>query len=1276
MTLLNKSDMPIVIGNDADHQENIRAGNSNPFLFDIRDHVNRLKVAKETRTEQQKAVNPVEFTPLKGMDAAIAFWKGIILPAYGEFDSERPKQAWLIGSDNDGIRNFYQIGIQDDPHGWLTKKKDDKKPESRVRVGNCLSLEEIINRCDGQQGLTYIPACPPNFPLDSRFNGSKIVWFECDVDSFEKQWENIQTLREYGLNPTAIVHSGGKSLHVYFLLDRSIDADQLRYLNSLFVKAFNGDKAVTRSTHQMRFVGVDRVKINDGVKTVNHQTLEYLNSDNVYTPFEFESKFEKLYKDLGISFESLEEAKARLQAEETKYEGIKFDPKDFEGDDIKSEINHLSKAYNDRVPNYSKGANTYGDRFPIANALGALGFSKDECLGLFPNVFRGLESNSMWKRLGEYYNKNPLFTIRKRLRILIGDNQVNFSDSFNEKYSHKWNQNPDDFDKDKWLAKVAEVQQKLTTLSHPPDILINQEYFPSLEALNQIKSIPNQGIVAFIGPRGAGKSTLIEQTKKHFKELGYNVISLTPTIALGRAQADNWQLTWMGELGADGVELNFLARNEKELGLCFNSLKRLIGRDYSEKHLIIIDECEQGLSVPVTSTLLKDSRPITLKSFKTLIKESFDNGGAILLSDADLNNPSIDYISSLASEKPPVFIIKNEVKPKQWDVTLYSGGLTDHDAVNELFYDLELGFNCILATDSKNRAQALEKEFFKRFPSEICININGDSTQESETQEIVKDINKAILKYKPRLLIYTQSMGSGVSIDGTIKDDNGKKGFNSEVYAHFSKVYGSFCNEDPDQILQLLARYRKPVPRVIWCKDSGFSDDSQKSYIPEVIKKNILKDRQQTSDIIELGKSEVLYNEEDEITPQALVDALQSMINPETKQWDNPHIDHYCRCKAKRNYAISQMGILLREKLIEEGHNLKEYANGQANTVSDAISENLTEIKWDEATAIANAEDIPIDLAKALNKKQSHSKNERDKIKKAFLKLELPELELTPEFIFEWILKDKRKTLDAIKLFFFIQNPEIAKELDRREFKHHLKGFVEHGIIHAPDIKTYSTRVKLVKDLRLFELINLTDFTREYRATDKDVQDFMKRAYLMRYRLKSAFGLNVTKQTDPMRFIFDWLGKKLGLGSFSYQYREREKRVRVYRLDGQVMENPQRLEILKIWGQKYAEIHIEQAFSVSQHSGDYIKYKNGNAVTDNHPKDPQDEHSTSPDKDCHQRSQRDPIYRVGDVIKDSISGRLFTVTQVKGDRYECSNDDGEWATIPFTDALSPESMAA
>jgi len=116
----------------------------------------------------------------------------------------------------------------------------------------------------------------------------------------------------------------------------------------------------------------------------------------------------------------------------------------------------------------------------------------------------------------------------------------------------------------------------------------------------------------------------------------------------------------------------------------------------------------------------------------------------------------------------------------------------------------------------------------------------------------------------------------------------------------------------------------------------------------------------------------------------------------------------------------------------------------------------------------------------------------------------------------------------------------------------------------------------------------------------------------MKYRLKSAFGLNITKKTDPMRFIFDWLGKKVGVSSISYQYREGDKRVRAYRLDRSAMENPERLEILKILGKKYAETLTGIDFSVSQHSSDYIKYTQGNAVTDNQPQNPQDEHSTEP----------------------------------------------------------------
>ncbi|MFM7438014.1 MAG: hypothetical protein ACKO2V_05335, partial [Snowella sp.] len=236
-----------------------------------------------------------------------------------------------------------------------------------------------------------------------------------------------------------------------------------------------------------------------------------------------------------------------------------------------------------------------------------------------------------------------------------------------------------------------------------------------------------------------------------------------------------------------------------------------------------------------------------------------------------------------------------------------------------------------------------------------------------------------------------------------------------------------------------------------------------------------------------------------------------------------------------------------------------------------------------------------------------------EKIQKAFLKLELPELELTPKFIFDWVLKDRRKSLNAVNLFFFVNNPEIAKELDRRELKHHLKGFIEHGVIHAPDIKTLSTRVKLIHDLKLFEeLIDLSNFDREYRATDEDVEAFMKRAYFMRYRLKSAFGLNITKKTDPMRFIFDYLGKKIGLGAISRQYREGDKKVRAYRLDPSLMGNPERLEILKILGKKYAETLTGIEFPVSQQKSDGVIYLHEFAVTESEVKIPPILDSTEP----------------------------------------------------------------
>ena len=728
--------------------------------------------------------------------------------------------------------------------------------------------------------------------------------------------------------------------------------------------------------------------------------------------------------------------------------------------------------------------------------------------------------------------------------------------------------------KEQWRQKVGKEQKKLNNLSYKPDILITQKYFPSLDELQKIKALPNTGIFNLLGHKGSGKSTLTKQIKDDYRSEGYQVISITPRIALGREQASKWGIEWLGDIGADKVELNLIAENTAQLGLCFDTIHRIVGRDFTEKTLLIFDESELGFNHLATSQTLKDRRSFVLKTLENIIKDCLNNNGLIILSDADLTDVSVDYVKSLCPDTP-IFTVVNEAKPQSWEVDFYTDSQTGADVKTAIFDDIENDLRLIIPVDNQGEAEALDRELSKRFPDKKIIRIDRTTTETEAGRKFVEQINLSILNEKPDILIHTGSIGTGCSIDGKHYDKELKKTlYFPEVYHWFDKVYGLFFGViEPSQCRQYLARYRKPVPRIIWAKESGFKDDSCKSFLPDVIKRNLFKNSEQTLNIIELAKELAGGDDADDL---AVLDTLNGMMNRESGTWDNPHIDLYCQVKARRNYGLSQLAIQLRQELIEEGHTVKDYISESSNPISDSIKATKQEIKVEQATAIATAPDIPLEQAKWINRQATTTEDERNQATKAFLKAELPGLELTSNFIFNWIIKDRRKTLNQIKLFFFCQNPDIAKYQDNKEWRAKLKQF-SNGAPFLPDIKTYSPMIKVLNDLGYFDLIDIHDPGREYRGTDGDVVNFMQRAYFMRHRIYTAFGLTVTKKTDPINFI-SRLSKRIGIYFKKNQYKIDGVFIRTYQINTENLNDPTRKMILESLIRRYAEIHTEQDF--------------------------------------------------------------------------------------------------
>merc|ERR1712178_319876 len=134
----------------------------------------------------------------------------------------------------------------------------------------------------------------------------------------------------------------------------------------------------------------------------------------------------------------------------------------------------------------------------------------------------------------------------------------------------------------------------------------------------------------------------------------------------------------------------------------------------------------------------------------------------------------------------------------------------------------------------------------------------------------------------------------------------------------------------------------------------------------------------------------------------------------------------------------------------------------------------------------------------------------RRQARKALLRHEFPGIDLTPEFIYKNILKDRRRRVNGHKLWWYYYHPEITKEIDLGHYVRKLKQFSQ-GVIFLPDIKNYTIMIEELKALGVLEVINLKKPTLagvtgdpslvrsvenpiEISKDDPKVIEFMKRA--------------------------------------------------------------------------------------------------------------------------------------------------------------------------------------
>jgi hypothetical protein len=815
--------------------------------------------------------------------------------------------------------------------------------------------------------------------------------------------------------------------------------------------------------------------------------------------------------------------------------------------------------------------------------------------------------------------------------------------------------------------EIRQDQRKLRSLSYEPDIETHERYLPN----DLVTQLPQSGVIGIKAPKGSGKSKLLKKIIAIAKKQGITVLSITPRIVLGIAQAIDWEITWIDDHGVmktragnttaqieeiakkrsaakeklaelesiNHQQLNLLDETEvfkleqqkedlrieierygeeieninaasvKTLALCWDSLWRTKDRDLKEG-LIVIDEAELGFQHLTTGSTCRRNRPYLMQTFKSKLIECLMSGGRVILSDADLTDLPINFVRKILPIPIKPFIVTNDYSgdDTRWIVDFRTG--SRGDTIREIVEAIASGKHLAITTDSQREAEALEKLILKQYPDKFCpfldakgnitqdaqfsrkaekvikvtrykkspfvridpktkkakeakkvkkaliVRIDRTTTESKAGKEFVQKPNEQILYWKPQVLIYTPSMGVGVSIDEETQRWYGKWKI---TIPYFDAVYGLFFGVlEPSQCRQQLSRVRANVPRIVYCKESNRALEGCSSFFPVEVNRQTLKYNQSALTSLDIAIGIAGYEADDEAIREAMLQQLNDAWDKNSRCWTDPSVILAAEFKARENYSKWNLANLLREELEDEGHKVNSIKGIKTDEV-EVMSENKEEKKLEEATLISQSPTMSdVEEAKKILNKLGKTKEQELSAQKTLLQDELPGVELTPEFIKKAVIDDYRRWLNQHRLFWYYQNTEAVKQKDTDNWLSNLRKFAE-GTPFMRDIRSYSPKVEALKKSGIFEFVSLQDYDRIYQGNTPEAKAFLKRCLKHKHDIQTALNILVTKKSSPIKLASRILSK-IGLGLEKLTRSNSDSR---YCLSADLVNDPDRANVLE-----------------------------------------------------------------------------------------------------------------
>lgn len=593
---------------------------------------------------------------------------------------------------------------------------------------------------------------------------------------------------------------------------------------------------------------------------------------------------------------------------------------------------------------------------------------------------------------------------------------------------------------------------------------------------------------------GAGKTTALRGPVDAVRARGKITLVLSPINSLGRQTAESLGLPHFRDFESTAIADNQIlkeaawgaASQASGIVLCPNSLHHMPAWFAERVGLIILDEANQVCFDLLSGGTLGDRLPDIYKRFADLLRDTIQRGGSILAMEAEIPQRAINLLQRLSGGR--AMAILHDRNEGAWDCDLMRGTRAD-EWRREVLERLEAGEKLLIHTASLAEGRRLEQAIAARGEFKIT-RIDGKTNREGRFDDFFANPDQWIAENRPDALILSPSAKSGVSL----------------TIPHFDRVAGYFSYHSTDIQMQMLARYRRPVPRLIYCPQWIMSNGDE----------GLLSARRIRQQWEQRGRG------------MAQVAGLEAALEGQTQEEiarQEAALEYLAESNQVAGLQKAIAAEALEAALIRAGHNVRIIEAKPHKAIAAEWRKIQADLDWKDAQQLAAAQLAEWhDREWAYQKLNSGQATELDEIRaqKIFLREQFPgESWDDPATCYQALFERRGAMKRGILLQAASENIEAAQAHDREELERLLQG----GFKALHRLPKQAIRAKLIQITGVLALLEGSD---TYSNQDERAIAIKKTALKYSREFFQFLRLQILENHTPVE-ICNKLLRKLGL---------------------------------------------------------------------------------------------------------------------------------------------------